>query len=419
MLNLRSHICVLDIGSSKIAVAAATVKNGRLEKVFLDNAPSKGVRNGIIVDSIALVDSVTKLMKQIRARSGLKIKYLYANISGQDIVTKHSHAIIPLAERGNKVITHFDIERVNEQARILGSSLEEEIINIVPSGYGIDSKDNIINPLGLYSHKLEADIYLICARLSSVQALSRVINQAGYEMRGILFSGIATARAALTRDSREGVNFFCDIGSDNTEILVFRDGLLKDIEILSVGGDDITRKLQDALRVPFILAEDIKRSYGMVSDPSQIKDEKEILVKKDNFYKPIKQKMVAEIINLSAKELCRQIKEVLDKKAPHHEIKNFVAAGRTLLLDGFIEALENTLSISVKLARADNPEIPIFVKENPDLAAHKYLMYLTSLGMICQVLQEKRGSIISEKQASRNPLTKTLTRFKEVYEEYF
>ncbi|MGD0336752.1 MAG: cell division FtsA domain-containing protein, partial [Candidatus Omnitrophota bacterium] len=366
-----------------------------------------------------LVDSVTKLMKQIRARSGLKIKYLYANISGQDIVTKHSHAIIPLAERGNKVITHFDIERVNEQARILGSSLEEEIINIVPSGYGIDSKDNIINPLGLYSHKLEADLYLICARLSSVQALSRVINQAGYEMRGILFSGIATARAALTRDSREGVNFFCDIGSDNTEILVFRDGLLKDIEILSVGGDDITRKLQDALRVPFILAEDIKRSYGMVSDPSQIKDEKEILVKKDNFYKPIKQKMVAEIINLSAKELCRQIKEVLDKKAPRHEIKNFVAAGRTLLLDGFIEALENTLSVSVKLARADNPEIPISVKENPDLAAHKYLMYLTSLGMICQVLQEKRGSVISEKQASRNPLTKTLTRFKEVYEEYF
>jgi len=419
MLNLSNHICALDIGSSKIAVCLAVVRSGRIDKVFFDNAPSKGVRSGVIVDSIALVDALAALMKEFRNKSGIKIKYLYTNISGQDIITKHSHAIVPLAERGNKVITHFDIQRVNEQARILGSSLEDEIIHLIPSKYAIDSNGNIINPLGLYSHKLEADLYLICARLSSVQTLSRAINQSGYEIKGLSFSGIATSTAVFSNEIKEGINFFCDIGSDNTELLVFKDGLLQDIEVLASGGDDITRKLQDELKVSFELAEDIKRSYGAISDLTQIKDDKEILVKKNTFYKPIKQRMVTEVVNASAKELCKRIKEAVDKRAAHYEVKNFVVVGRTVLLDGFIEALENALSISVKLGRLNNTEIPSSIKENPELSGQKYLMYLTPLGMICEALQEKRGSLPFREQTSKNPLLKTIARFREVYEEYF
>ncbi|MCM8797466.1 MAG: hypothetical protein NC923_06300 [Candidatus Omnitrophica bacterium] len=377
------------------------------------------MRQGVIVDSIALVDSVSTLMNGLRKNIDLKIRYLYTNISGQDIVTKYSRAIIPLAERGNKVITRFDIERANEQARILGSSLDDEIIHIVPSGYAIDFKKNIINPLGLYSHKLEVDLFLICARLSSLQTLTRVINQAGYETKDVFFSGLVTSRAALGPDIKEGINFFCDIGSDNTELLLFKDGLLKDIEMLPVGGDDITRKLQDTLMVSFALAEDIKRSYGIVTNPTQIKEENEILVKKNNFYKPIKQKLIAEIINTSAKELCERIKNAVDKKVTRYEIKNFVVAGRTALLDGFIEAMEDALSLPVKLGRIDNPDIPYSIKGKADLSAHKYLTYLTALGMICEVLQGRRNYPLSGRQTNSNPILNAFARFKEIYEEYF
>ena len=122
------------------------------------------------------------------------------NRSFQNILTKHSHAIIPLAERGNKVITSTDIASANEQARILGSSLEEEIIHVIPSSYSIDSKNNVINPVGLYSHRLEADLFLICAKLSSLQSLSRAVSQAGYEIKNLSFSGLATSRAVFSKE---------------------------------------------------------------------------------------------------------------------------------------------------------------------------------------------------------------------------
>lgn len=258
---LNNYICALDIGSSKIASCVAGIKKKRIDNVFFEWAPSKGVKGAVIVDSIGLVGSISRLMKNLRAKSGINIKFLHTNISGQDIATKHSRAIVPLAERGNKVITASDIQRANEQARILGSSLEEEIIHLVPSGYTIDSKGGIANPLGLYSHRLEVDLYLVLAKLSSVQSLTRVINQSGYEIKSLSFSGLATSKTVLNKELNEGLNLFCDIGSDTTELLIFRNGRLEGIEILPIGGDNLTARLSDELKIPFDLAEDIKRSH--------------------------------------------------------------------------------------------------------------------------------------------------------------
>jgi cell division protein FtsA len=416
---LNNYICTLDIGSSKISACVAQIKKRRVSNLYFDSAASKGVKDGVIVDSISLISSIEKLVKSLKAKSGINIKFLQTNISGQDIVTKHSRAIIPLAERGNKVITVSDMQRVNEQARVLGSSLEEELIHVIPSSYSIDSKSNISNPLGLYSHKLEVDLFLICGKLSSVQTLSRVINQAGFQIRGLSFSGLATSKAVFDKGMKEGLSVFCDIGSDITEILIFRDGLLKDIEILPLGGNNLTAQLQEALKIPFELAEDIKRSYGVIGDSEQLDENKEILVKKSDFYKPIKQKMVSEIVSAGAKLICLQIKEAVENKVPLYEINNFIIVGRVLLLEGFIETLENILGVQVKLGRITNPKILSLIKENSELTGQKYLTYLTPVGMICETLESKPVGILPVQSLPKNLFIKTVNRVKEVYQEYF
>ena len=416
---LNNYICALDIGSSKIAACVAQFKRKRVNNLFFESMPSKGVKEGVIVDSIELVNCVSKLMKNLKAKSGINIKFLYTNISGQDIITKHSRAIVPLAERGNKVITISDMERVNEEARILGSSLEEEIIHLIPSSYTIDSKTSVVNPLGLYSHRLEVDLYLICGKLSSIQSLSRVINQSGYEIKKLFFSGLATIRAVINPEFKEGINLFCDIGSDITEILVFKDGILSDIEILLLGGDNLTMQIRDALEIPLDLAEDIKRSYGAIRDPAGITEDKEILVKKSNLYKPIKQKLVSEIITSGAKSICAKIKDAVEKKVSCYEVNNFIVVGRTVLLEGFIETLENTLNISVRLGRITNPQMLSLVKEDSVLSGQKYLMYLTALGMVCEAQEDKPTLIFPASQPPKNFILRAINRFKEIYQEYF
>jgi len=416
---LNSYICALDIGSSKIAASVALIQRKRITEIFFDSVASRGIKHGVIVDSIDLVDALSGLMKGLKAKSGIKIKFLNVNISGQDIITKHSRAIAPLAERGNKVITLSDIQNVNEQARILGSSLDEEIIHAMPSSYSIDSKSHILNPLGLYSHKLEADLYLVCAKGSSVQSLSRAINQSGFEIKNLFFSGLVTSKAVFNKELGEGINLFCDIGSDTTELLLFDSKLLRDVKILSIGGDDLTLRLQEALKIPFDLAEEIKRSHAIIGEPQQISDDKEILVKRSDLYKPIKQRLVSEIVTCAAKSICTNIKEAIEKKIPCYEVNNFVVGGRAVLLEGFIETLENTLSIPVRLGRISNPRILSFVKEDSALSGLKYLTYLTSLGMVCEALEDKTLGFLPVKQPLGNILPRVINRFKDIYQEYF
>jgi cell division protein FtsA len=381
--------------------------------------PAKGVRKGSVVDAIDLVGCVTGLMKNLKAKSGINIKLVYTNISGDDIITKHIRAILPLAERGNKVITASDIQRAHEQARVLGSSLEEEIIQQIPASYAIDTKTEISNPLGLYSHKLEVDLYLVCVKLSNLQSLSRVINQSGYEIKDLSFSGLATSKVVLGKEFQEGLNLFCDIGADITELLVFRDGILKDMEVLDLGGNDLTAQIQESLKIPFDLAEDIKRSHGIIGDSAQIKEDKEILLKRENLYKPIKERMVSEIITAQAKLIASSIKASIEKRVSLYEVNNLVVVGRTVLLEGFIETLENVIGIPVKIGRISDPEIFNLVKEDMGVSAQKYLMYLAALGLLCEAKALKPPGIMPLHQPAKNFITKTINRFKEVYQEYF
>jgi cell division protein FtsA len=418
MLN-NGYICAIDIGSNKISAALALVRKNKINNIFFDCFPSRGVKEGVIVDATELVICLTKILKSLKTKSGFKIKFIHTNFSGKDISTKHSHAIIPLAERGNKVITSTDIAMANEQARILGSSLEDEIIHVIPSSYSIDSKSNVINPIGLYSHRLEVDLYLVCARLASLQSLSRVISQAGYEIRSLSFSGLATSRAVFGIEEKRGLSVFCDVGSDVTELLIFKNGLLQSIQILPLGGNSMTQQLSEGLKINFELAEDIKRSYGIIGDINNIPEDKEILVKKDEFYKPIKQRDVAAMATNSSRLICTQIKEVVERKVAFHEIDHFIMVGKTLLTDGFIEMMESVIGIPVSIGRINNAEIAALVKENSDLSGQKHLTYLTCLGMICEDLENKTVGNLALVKPAKNLLIKTIKRFKEVYQEYF
>lgn len=416
----NNYICAIDIGSSKISAVCAKISGKKITALFFENAPSKGVKQGVVVNSIDLVSSLSKVLSSLKRKSGIKIKYVYTNLSGSEVAAKHSHAIMPLAERGNKVISPYDIQKAVEQARVLGSSLEEEIIHQMPASFSIDSKSNILNPIGLYSHRLEVDLYLIYGKLSAIQSLTRAVNQAGYEIKDLYFSGVATAACVFNKENREGINVICDIGSDITELVIFKDGLIKAAEILPIGGNFLTQQLADELKIPFELAEELKKSHGSIGDYGNIPEDKEILIKKNNVYKPIKQKLVAEIVTAKAKEACEQIKSALEKNiSANDEVHNFSCCGRIVFVEGFLETMENVLGISVKLARINNPALTALSNKAEELSGEKYLDYLTALGVICQALFDEQPHILSAGQPAKNPLKKFANRLKEVYREYF
>ncbi|MFA5118862.1 MAG: cell division protein FtsA [Candidatus Omnitrophota bacterium] len=416
---LTNYICAVDIGNSKISAVVAVLKKKKVVDVFCETTPSKAVKNGMITDSVALVGSLSFLLKTLKAKSRVAIKHIYVNLSGKDVITKHSRAILPLIDRGNKVITNSDIQKVKEQAVILGSSLDEEIIHEIPYSYNIDSKNNCLNPLGLFSHKLEIDLYLICARLSALQSFTHAVNQAGYEIKDLFFSGLATSEAVLPQENSAGTVVFCDVGSDITELLFFQDGSLKIIEILPVGGNDFTHELAQELMIPFDFAEEIKITHGVVDDRNDPAQDKEILIKKDNVYNPIKLKMVTDCLTAKARSFCQNLKSTIEKHMPCTKVVQTVVCGRIFQQEGLLEMLEKALGVPTRLGRIVNPDLAAVAHKQENLSGQKYLSYLTALGIICFTQRESKPLTLPAIQPSRNPILKAVNKVKDIYQEYF
>jgi len=414
-----NYICTVDLSSSKIAALVAIKGKKGITDIFFESAASRGIKRGTIIDSIELISCIEGVLGRLKSKSGVNIKYIYANVSGQDASMRHTQAIMPLAERGNKVITLSDVEKVNDQARILGSSLEEEIIDQMPFSYSVDTAKNIINPVGLYSHRLEVDLYLVLAKLSFVQTLTRSINQAGFEIKDLFFSSLATSRAVFNDDTKKGLNVFCDIGSDITEILIFNNGMLKNIEILSMGGDDLTRQIADDLKMSLDLAEEVKKSYASIGELAEPLRDKEILIKKDNIYKPLRQGELSDAVTKRAKLMSESIRERIEKSASPRDIDSFLVCGRTVLLEGLLEMMESSIGVPLKLAHVASPEIAALIKRDEALAGSKYLTYLASLGMLIKAMDEDIPKFISAFKPSLNPVLRVINKFKEVYQEYF
>jgi len=413
-----NYICALDIGSSKVSASLACIKNKTITGIFCESIDSKGVESGSIVDSIDLVKSIGKVMKKLKEKSGINAKVLYVNLSGKDIVTKRSRAVIPLAERGNKVIMVSDIQKVCEQARVLGARLDEEIIYQIPAHFSIDSNNNILHPEGLYSHRLEVELYLVCAKTSAVQNLFRVVHQAGFEAKKVFFPGISTSKVVFNNKFKEGVNVLCDIGSDITELVFLRNGMIEGIEIMPFGGRNLSEEISKELNIPISLAEDVKRnSYG-IAESEGFCAGKEVLVKNDNVYKPIKEETVSRILSQGSKSICQKIKEKVENYFPFSHINNFVIVGKGALLEGFLEMLEVTTGCKVQLGRVMNPQVSFFVNTEDYMSSSKYLNYITSLGMICEVLEGADNYSVS-KEPSGNIFGKCVNKVREVYQEYF
>ncbi|MDD5348082.1 MAG: cell division protein FtsA [Candidatus Omnitrophica bacterium] len=415
----KKYSCGLDIGSSKIAAAVAVLAGKKIVDIFFESQDIRGVRYGSVIDSAEVVESIGRVLKNLKAKSGVPIKAVYTNISGQDISTKHSTAIIPLAERGNKLVSTLDMEKVIDQAFVLGSTIDEEVIHQIPVGYSVDAQSGISNPLGLYAHKLAVDLYLISAKLSMIQTVTYAVHQAGYEVREVFFSGLATSDVVFDASLAHGTNILIDMGFDITEVLVFRDGVVREILLLHMGGSDLTRELAERMSVPYELAAELKISHGPVDEPLALDERKEVLVRKEGEVVAIRHKDVADILNAKTKSLCLLLKDVLEKTVPLADIRHCIFTGRTILQEGFLEMVEAHLGIPVEFARVRDPQIASAVAGNSALSGRKYLTYLTALGLICKRLEGFGPKTPDGKHPPVHPLKKAVHKLTEIYQEYF
>ncbi|MFA5146088.1 MAG: hypothetical protein WC515_01735 [Candidatus Omnitrophota bacterium] len=236
----------LDIGSSKISgVAAEAGEDGLFTIVAHASYPSGGVSRGAIVNLDEAVDAVSRVLSKLSAGTPAPRRGdVYVTISGQSLKGERSRGMVPLSLRGREVVKG-DMERCVNAASTIRLSFDREIVHKIVQDFSIDDQPWIKNPLGLYASRLACEIYVITANVNHIQSIYKCVNNAGYDVKEVVFTGIADGEALLDTGQKEEGSLLLGMGASLTEISVFSGGILKEIDVAGIGSADFRGELKD------------------------------------------------------------------------------------------------------------------------------------------------------------------------------
>lgn len=377
-----SIIVGLDVGTTKICAVVGEFVNGELEILGVSTVASKGLRKGVVVDIESTVESIRNAIETAGSLTGVQINAVNIGIAGGHIKGFNSYGAVGIK---GKEVAYADIDRVIDSAKAVYVPLDREVLHVLPTGYMLDGQNGIKDPIGMLGVRLEANVYIVTGAVTSVQNLLKCCEKVGLEGIDIVFEPLASAEAILTEEERELGVAVVDIGGGTTDIILYKDGWLRNTSVLAIGGNHFTNDIAVGLRVTVSEAERIKKSYG-IATASLVKDSTEIEIMQAGNERKILRKYLSEIIQPRSEELLDLIKtELMSCSGYDIASTGLVLTGGGSLLEGFDKMAEAVLGLPVRIGP------PRYVTGGKDIINNP--MYATGVGLVLYGIESesKRG----------------------------
>ena len=98
---MNKYFAAIDAGSKEIsAVAARWNKSGDYVIEGYCRAPSKGFRKGLVTDTALAADTISRVMKKLREKTGKNIHDVYAGVSSTSLRIVPSSSVHLLSKFG-------------------------------------------------------------------------------------------------------------------------------------------------------------------------------------------------------------------------------------------------------------------------------------------------------------------------------
>ena len=347
-MNRSENLIIgLDIGTTKICVIVAERTENGVDIIGIGTHPSRGLRKGVVVDIDATVNSIKQAVEEAELMADCEITSVYAGIAGGHIDGFNSHGVVAVKDRE---VREGDIRRVIDAAKAVAIPMDREVIHVIAQEFIIDEQDGIREPLGMSGVRLEAQIHIVTAAVTSAQNIVKCANRAGLNVMDIVLEPLASAEAALAGDERELGVCLIDIGGGTTDVAVFDEGSIKHTSVLGLGGYHITNDIAVGLRTPFDEAERIKKKFGVAA--SRFLSGDDILsVPSVGGRRPrqMSRKMLCEIIEPRVDEILNLARQELAKEGLQNRIPSgVVLTGGCSALEGMAELAEEVFEAPVR-----------------------------------------------------------------------
>jgi cell division protein FtsA len=318
--------------------------------------------------------------------AGVDVSRVWAGVAGGHIRSLNSRGVVAISGREREV-SAADVERAVEAARAINVPQDREIIHVLPQTFAVDDADGVREPIGMSGVRLEVEVHIVTAAVTSVQNVVRAVNRAGLTVQDVVLEPIASAEAVLFPDEKELGVVLIDIGGGTTDMALFRDGAIWHTAIIPLGGDHITNDVAVGLRTPMADAEDLKKRFGCALT-SMVPAEETVDVPSVGGRKArqLSRQVLSEIIQPRVEEILTLVARDLTRAGFRDAATaGVVVTGGTSILEGVPEVAERVFDLPVRRG------IPEVSGEFAD--AVKSPIYATGVGLALYGLARRPAAV--------------------------
>ena len=409
MATSKSMICSLDIGTNKIATLVGQKKeSGEIEISGFGLSPSSGVRKGMVTDIEETISAISASLEEAERMAGTPLEKAILSVGGVQISSANSKGVIAVS-RADGEISEDDLMRVIEAAKAVSLPANREILHVIPRIYTVDGQDGVKDPVGMTGIRLEVDAHVVSASTPCIKNLTKCVYQAGLDIEELVFSGIATSSAFLSKQQQEIGAAVIDIGAATTTMAVFEEGNILHSAVLPVGSDHITNDIAIGLRTSIDVAEQIKIKNGQAT-PDDIRESEEIDLSKID--KSEKQKAsavyVAEIIEARLQEIFLLISDELKNIGRDGTLPaGIVLTGGGSKISGICDLAKKTLRLPAQIAKLQVPVTGMIDKLDESI-------YACSMGLMIWGLGATRSGVITR----GGEFNRTASKLKSIFKHF-
>jgi len=184
---------------------------------------------------------------------------------------------------------------------------------------------------GVLEDSQKMQVQVVAAKLDKLKEYVDMVRGSNLIPRAIEPETIATSRAIMDTDDMTGT-IILDVGFSSSIVIVVYRGIVYFTRTIPVGGDAITKVLQQKLNLEYFQAEEYKKTYGL--DPSHFEGKIYELIK------PI----IDSIVNETKRALL-----FFSRENAGVNIKKAIITGGSVMMPEFLMYLANNLGIEVAL----------------------------------------------------------------------
>jgi len=406
----------LEIGTTKIRVVVAEGKGDRTIRILgVGEAPSRGVREGEIVDPVAAAECICAALREAEESSKTTIKKVSVAITGSHLKSFISRAslIFPKAPHQISLGDITTVEQMAWDAVLPGDNI---LIQAIQGDYvceflntNIDYQEHAVSAEDFGETCLKADFHIIHGSRKRIQRTLDCLESLQLEVESLVPSSLACATALLTREEMLRGVLVIDLGGGITDYLIYLDGAVRHSGVLAVGGDHITNDISIGLRLPIAIAELVKTKEGSVS--KEVNSHEGIITLKRDPGLPdyeIDRVSLDTIIHLRVREIFQQVRNHIASSGESdpeesilEKLNEVVLTGGGSKLHGIAEVASQVFKLPVKLGHASGVSGTNSIIENPG--------FTTAIGLTKYAI-ESTPSTFEPQGLSTTPIEESLLK---------